>query len=88
MPSAGNIDESVTEVTFDPARDEFRTTDVGEDEDEGLDDKYRQLALDVFGETDEKRNKLVEELREEVKRRGFEVPDKRAFYIKMLRAGR
>ncbi len=87
MPSTGDLDDSVTSVTFESVHDPFRTTDIGDDEDDGLDEKYKQLAKDIFGETDEKREELVIELREELKNRKFVVPDKKAFYIKLLRTG-
>ncbi len=87
MPSKGNLDASVTTVTFEPIYDPFITEDIVDDEDDGLDEKYRQLAEDIFGETNEKRKELVTELREELKRRKFVVPDKKSFYLKMLRAG-
>ena len=87
MPSSGDLCRSITSVTFEPTYDPFRSTEVADDEDEGLDDKFKQLANDVFGETDERREELVAELMEELQRSGFQVPDRRAFYIKILRAG-
>ncbi len=74
-------------VTFRPARDPFRTREVGEDEDEGLDEEYLRLAKELFGETEEKRQELLAELKEEIIRKGHRVPTRRAFLLKLLRAG-
>ena len=87
MPSTGDLDDSVTSVIFEPIQDPFRATDLTDDEDEGLDEKYKQLAKDIFGETDENKEELVAELKKELQRQKFVVPDKKAFYIKILRAG-
>ncbi len=88
MPSGSNLDASATSVAFEPCLDPFRHTDVEEGEDEGLDERYTRLAQDIFGETPEKMEELIQELKRELAEKGFVVPDKRAFYVKMLRAGR
>ncbi len=89
MPATG---AGETDVAFDPVRDPFRTKEVqggedDEDEEEGLDDKYRQLALDLFGETKEERRRLLAQLREQIAARGYRVPTRKAFLVKLLRAG-
>jgi len=47
------------------------------------------MAKEMFGETKETRECLIQDLREAAIEKGFVgLPDKKAFYLKMLRAGK
>ncbi len=65
----------------------FRTREVNEGEEEELDDEYKDMAKELFGETDEKRLELVEEMKRQVEMKGYQVPTRKAFLLKFIRAG-
>ena len=73
-------------MTFESGRDEFLAREIAEDEDEGLNDEYKKLAEEFLGETDEKKEQLLSELREWIKKEKLRVPTRKAFLLKMMRA--
>ena len=58
---------------FQPEFDPLPTTSVFDEGEAGLPDKYRHLAKTVFGETEEKMNELILELREALRENGFDI---------------
>ncbi len=74
----------VPSVTFEPTVDPFLAREIADNEDEGLDKKYRKLAKEYFGKVDE--DKLVAQLRQRIHEEGLKVPTRRAFVLKILRA--
>lgn len=51
------------------------------------DDKYKRLAKQLFGETDEKRKELLTALRDAIAKEELTVPESDQFHLKLLRAG-
>ena len=64
---------------MDPCKDAFPTgMEIIKAGDQGLDDKYKQLSKTLFGKGDSEDEmvKLVEELKEAIKKEGLQVPGK------------
>jgi len=74
---------------MDPCKDAFPTgMEIIKAGDQGLDDKYKELSKTLFGKGDREDEmvKLVEELKEAIKKEGLQVPDNDHFHRKWLRA--
>ena len=79
--------ESNADVLFLPGPDPFPTVEVFKEGETDLDEKYKQLSKLQFDETEEKMKAAAAELKEELKRQGFALPDYDHLYRKMLRGG-
>ncbi len=81
MPTTGDSGSLRQTSSAAPEYDPFGTNS-------DLDERYSAMAEAIFGETEEGRERLLRELREEVERRGFaSVPTRKGFLLKLLRAG-
>ena len=79
-------------LPFGPEGDDFaRRGDLQEeeDDDDGLDERYRVLALKLLGETPERREEALTGLRRRLaeEETGLVVPTSKAFLLKFIRAG-
>ena len=61
-------------LIFQPEVDPLPTASVFAEGEAGVPDKYRRLAAAIFGETEEKMEELILELREAVKEEGLVLP--------------
>ena len=75
------------DFTFPIELDPFLVREIGEDEDDGLSEDHRKLAEIKYGETDESRERLLQELKEKVKEERYAIPLRKQFLLKILRAG-
>ena len=79
---------SLEDIAFPLETDPFLAREIGEDEDEHLDDRYKKLAKKIFGEDEERRQVLIKELKEIILAKKWNIPVRKAVLIKILRAGK
>ena len=61
-------------IIFEEVFDQFPSEDIFDLDDSCLDQKYKELAKELFGETEEKMTILIRELKEVTKQKGIEIP--------------
>ena len=63
-----------SKIRFEEVFDPFPSEDVFDKGDACLEQKYRELSKDLFGETEEKMKLLIQEFKEATKKEGIEIP--------------
>ena len=61
-------------IIFEEVFDQFPSEDIFDEDDSCLDQKYKELAKELFGETEEKMRILIRELKEVTNQKGIEIP--------------
>ena len=75
--------QMVFEEVFDP----FPTEDVFSEDDLCLDDSYKKLSKELFGETEEKMADLIRDLKDATQKKGIEIPGNRSIQRSAKRRG-
>jgi len=82
----GKMAIAQSKIRFEEVFDPFPSEDDVMD-DSCLGPKYKELAKDLFGETEERMIVLIKEFKEATKKDGIDIPDSDLFCRRFLRAG-
>ena len=63
-----------SKIRFEEVFDPFPAEDVFEKDDSCLDQKYKELSKDLFGETEERMIVLIKEFKEATEREKIDIP--------------
>ena len=64
----------LSKITFEETHDPFPDEDVFDKDDSCLDQKYKELSNDLFGETTDRMDTLINNFKEATRKSGIEIP--------------
>ena len=78
MRNCKMVENGNGKMVFEEVFDPFPTEDVFSEDDLCLDEKYKKLSKELFGETEERMADLIRDLKEATQKKGIEIPGNRS----------